>query len=104
MCATSEVCSPPPCGEGLGVGVVVVDASRAATTTPLPNPPPQGGRERTERVARVCLHFTGTTHTPAITPVLSPKLFVSRPALFSSVRCRLEIVVRSGSSICRPPL
>ena len=42
--------------------------------------------------------------TPAITPVLSPKLFVSRPALFSSVRCRLEIVVRSGSSICRPPL
>src|SRR5262249_34363201 len=38
--ATREVCSPPPCGEGLGVGVVVVDAPHAPTTTPLPSPPP----------------------------------------------------------------
>jgi hypothetical protein len=52
--------SPTCGGEGLGVGVVVVAIARAPTATPLPNPPPQGGRERTFRVAPLCTNFTGT--------------------------------------------
>ena len=31
----------------------MAETSRATTTTPLPSPPPQGGRERTETVARL---------------------------------------------------
>jgi len=42
--------------------------------------------------------------TPAISPVLSAKLFISSPALLSTVSSRFVNGVCSGSSTCWPPL
>src|SRR5690606_4494855 len=41
--------------------------------------------------------------TPAISPVLSAKLFSSNPVLLRIVRCRFVSAVCSGSSTCCPP-
>src|SRR5690606_37852063 len=59
---------------------------------------------RTELVRRKrALTPICASHTPAISPVLSAKLCSSKPALFSTVRCRFVSVVCSGSSMCWPP-
>ena len=42
-------------------------------------------------------------YTPAISPVLSPRLLSSRPALLTTVRCKFDIVVNSGIVRCCPP-
>ncbi len=45
----------------------------------------------------------GDASTPAISPVLSPRLLISRPALLTTVRCKFDIVVNSGIVRCCPP-
>src|SRR5262249_41369849 len=45
--AACSIAPPPPWGGGSAMGAAT---STAVAVTPLPNPPPQGGRERSERV------------------------------------------------------
>src|SRR5689334_4478567 len=77
---TRTTALPPPCGGGRGRGVAqelvclssterVLVMERVPVWTPLPNPPPQGGRERTARVApracqrkHVCSNIRGEVH------------------------------------------
>jgi hypothetical protein len=46
-------------GEGWGGGSLLLTELRPPTSTPTPNPSPQGGGERTEIAASVCVNRNG---------------------------------------------
>ena len=81
----------------------MIASARCARSAGRERPRPRPAAERAVQHRRV--RFDARAHqTPAISPVLSAKLFSSSPALLSTVRSRFDSVVCSGSSTCWPPL